>query len=59
VKQYVAPVIAALATSAVIFIVGFMYEGHRMRAVVTVKIEALTEAVKQLSDRVHALELKK
>jgi cell division protein FtsB len=49
-------VAAALATSALVFSAGFMYEGYKTRAVVAVKMEALTDQVKALAARVQELE---
>jgi hypothetical protein len=55
-NRHMPAVVAALITSAVIFCAGFVYEGHRVRAVVMTKLDAMAEEVKALTERVRELE---
>ena len=55
-QQHLPAIVASLITSAVLFIAGHVYEGHRVRAVVLLQIEQLNAKVVALEARLADLE---
>lgn len=55
-SRHAPAIIASLAAGGVMFVAGYVYEGTRVRAEVTTRLELLQEAVKLLAERVRALE---
>ena len=49
-------VLAALITSALVFVAGFMYEGNRLRGLTQHRLDELVKEVKALEARVLELE---